>query len=114
MPLVQQPKRKSMILNHSILPLDVRGSLLIVGLGNEILSLRADSLKIMADAVEFEQVDDNWMTMSLAISKDGKYYLFTLIMYLYINYDLYIIIKLKIITMKICCFGKLLQCSGDL
>ena len=66
--------------------------MLVVGVGNEILPLSADSLQSMADAMKFEQVHDSWRINSLVFSKDGKYYLFTLSMYLCIDYDLYVII----------------------
>ena len=65
--------------------------MLVVGAGYEILSLSADSLQSMADAVEFEIVHD-LRIHSLVINKDGKYYRFSLIMYLCVNYDLYVII----------------------
>ena len=101
MPLIQQPKRESEKLNGLIESFDVRGSMLVVGVNNEILSLSADSLQKMTDAMKFEQVHKNnihnnnnsyIIILSLVLSKDGKYYLFTLIMYLCINYDLYVII----------------------
>ena len=79
--------------------------MLVVAVDSRILSLNADSFQMMIDAVEFDIVHNRDIS-SLMFSKDGKYYLFTLIMYLCINYDLYVIIKLKTITMKICCFGK--------
>ena len=91
MPLIQQPKRESEELDGLIKSFDERGSMLVVGVNEEILSLSADSLQSMADAVKFEKVHDFQIT-SLVFSKDGKYYLFTLIMYLCINYDLYVII----------------------
>ena len=65
--------------------------MLVAGVGSRILSLNADSLHSMADAVKFEKVHNDHIS-SLVLSKDGKYYLFTLIMYLCINYDLYDII----------------------
>ena len=79
------------MMDYSILTFDVRGGILVVGVWNEILSLSADSLQSLADALEFEQVYAGNIT-SLVFSTDGKYYLFTLIMYVCINYDLYIII----------------------
>ena len=91
MPLIQQPKRESEKLNGMIESFDVRGNMIVAGRWNELLSLSSGSLQIMADAVRFEQVNFNIIT-SLVLSKDGKYYLFTLIMYLCINYDLYVII----------------------
>ena len=54
--------------------------MLIVAVDNKILSLSADSLQSMADAVKFEKVHDDNIT-SLVFSKDGKYYQFTLSMY---------------------------------
>ena len=60
----------------------------VVGVSLKILSLSADSLQRMADAVRFEKVH-NHMISSLVFSMDGKYHLFTLIMYLCINYELY-------------------------
>ena len=65
--------------------------MLVVEVIRKIESLSADSLQSMADAVEFEEVQYNIIN-SLVFSKDGKYYLFTLIMYLCIIYDLYVII----------------------
>ena len=91
LPLIQQPKRESEKLYGLIRSFDVRGSTLVVGMDNRILSLNADSLQSMADAMKFFQVHNSDIT-SLLFSKDGKYYLFTFIMYLYTNYDLYIII----------------------
>ena len=67
--------------------------MLVVGVNNEILSLSADSLQSMADAMKFEKVH-NRLISKLVFSKDGKYYLFTLSMYLSINYVLcYYLIK---------------------
>ena len=65
--------------------------MLVAGVRKEIISLRADSLQSMADAVRFEKVHKGEIN-SLVFSKNGKYYLFTLIMYLCVNYDLYVII----------------------
>ena len=91
MPLIQQPKRESKKFNESIVLFDVRGSMLVIGVNEEILSLSADSLQSMANAMKFEKVH-NHLINSLVFSKDGKYYLFSLSMYLCINYDLYVII----------------------
>ena len=65
--------------------------MLVVGVSSRILSLSADSLQSMADAVEFEKVHNSPIN-SLVFSKDGKYPLFTLIMHPCIKYDLYVII----------------------
>ena len=72
----------------------MRGSLLVIGVNKEILSLRAaDSLQSMTDVMKFEKVH-NRKIRSLVISKDGKYYLFFFIMYLCISYSLcYYLIK---------------------
>ena len=78
MPLIQQPKRESENLHGLIASFDVRGSMLVVGVNNKILSLSADSLQRMADAMKFEIVQD-CPIMSLVFSKDGKYNLFTLL-----------------------------------
>ena len=83
MPLSQQPKRKSEKLNGIIESFDVRGSILVVAVDKEILALSADSLQSMADAMKFEKVH-NRNIRSLAFSKDGKYYLFTLIISIYV------------------------------
>ena len=77
-------------MNKLIQSFDVRGSMLVFGLNEEMLSLSADSLQSMAGAVEFEQVHSE-LIYSLVFSKDGKYYIFTLSMYQCINYDLYVI-----------------------
>ena len=91
MPLIQQPKRESEKFNGMIESFDVRGNMLVVAVRNELLPLSVDSLQSMADAMKFEEVH-NHQIASLVFGKDGKYYLFTLIMYLCINYDLYGII----------------------
>ena len=65
--------------------------MLVVAVNNEILALSADSLQSMADSLKFERVHND-LIFSLVFSKDGKYYLFTLSMYLCINYDLFVII----------------------
>ena len=65
--------------------------MLVVGAGCKILRLSANSLQSMADAMKFEKVH-NGLINSLVYSKDGKYYLFTVIMYLCINYYLNVII----------------------
>ena len=65
--------------------------MLVVAVNEEILQLSADSLQSMANAIRFEKVH-NRPIRSLVFSKDGKYYLFTLSMYLCINYDLFVII----------------------
>ena len=91
MPKIKQPKRESEKLKGFIGSFDLKGSMIVAGVKNELLSLSADSLQSMADAMKFENVHYSAIT-SLVISKDGKYYLFTLIMYLCINYDLYVII----------------------
>ena len=91
MPSIQQPKRESEELNGLIKSFDVRGSILVVGVNEEILSLSADSLQSMAGAVKFEKVHYSDIRR-LVFGKDGMYYLFTLIMHLCINNDLYVII----------------------
>ena len=63
--------------------------MIVVGVNEEILSLSADSLQSVADAMKFEKVHK---IKSLVFSKDGKYKSFTLIIYLCINFDLYAII----------------------
>ena len=72
-------------------PFDASESMLVVGEAHRLLQLSADSLQNMADAMTFEQVHNGGIT-SLVFSKDVKYYQFTLIMHLCINYDLYVII----------------------
>ena len=78
-------------MNGDIDAFDVSGSKLVVGVSKMILSLSADSLQSMADVVKFEKVHNDDIT-SLVLSKDGKYYLFTLIKYLCFYYDFYVII----------------------
>ena len=73
-----------------ILSFDVRGSMLTYGTAKEIVELSADSLQMMIDAVKFEIVHNDAIN-SLVFSKDGKYYLSTLIINLCINYDLNVI-----------------------
>ena len=58
----------------------MRENILVVGMDEKILSLSADSLQSMADAVKFEKVHNRAIS-SLAFSNDCKYYLFTLSMY---------------------------------
>ena len=62
--------------------------MLFVAVNEEILTLNTDSLQRMAEAVELEKVHYGNIR-SLVFRKDGKYYLFTLSVYLCINYDLY-------------------------
>ena len=61
--------------------------MLVVGVNKIIASLSADSLQSVAGAVKFEEVHNRDIN-SVVFSKDGKYYLFTVIMYLCINYDI--------------------------
>ena len=65
--------------------------MLVVGVDEEILSLSADSLQSMADAMKFEKVHNNSI-LSLVFSKDGKYYYLLLVVCLCINYNLNVII----------------------
>ena len=108
MPLIQQPKRESEKLDGIIKSFYVRGSMLVVGGGCRILQLSAASLQSMTDKVEFEKAH-YFLISSLEFSKDGKYHHFTLI----VHYDLYVNIKLKTLTIKICCIGKHGRFSGD-
>ena len=84
-------EKKSNEFYFQIKTFDVRGSTLVVAVQNVIQSLSADSLQSMAGAMKFENVN-NHIIMSLVFSKDGKYYLFTLIMHICINYDLQVTI----------------------